>query len=260
MPWHADDILDTALTIDAERNELRRRDAEREALKETLASLGLDPALIATAEARVAERRIVVAMERQRRRRRVLAVVLASLATVGGALGAWHVFREPDPWTDPLTDASRWSLVMNQDSSGALAWTQDGDRRSATVFVDLFRPDHRDSWRADLVGVGLPDFERHDLVRLEAQSNLPRARIVLRSGPDERWVSPSVALDPELTTHTFTLRSFEHQRLERRGWDDVDDDDRRQPHDIDAVVIALGDPVNEAAASGWLRVRALTVD
>jgi len=151
-------------------------------------------------------------------------------------------------------------LLTNSDSSGALTWTPEADLDLATVFVDLFRTDAHGSWRADLVGVGLPEFDGHELIRIELQSSLPRARVTLSAGADERWVSPVLHLSEAWQTHTLTLRSFEHQRLERRGWDRPRRSERRAPRDIDALTLTLGEPVNPVHASGWMRIRALSVE
>ena len=83
---------------------------------------------------------------------------------------------------------------------------------------------------------------------------------MLHAGPDERWVSPAIELGEAWQTHSLTLRSFEHQRLERRGWDDVRRSDREPPSEIDTVTISLGDPINPVHASGWLRIRSITLD
>lgn len=255
-----DEVLRVALELHARDERARTDDAQRAALRETLDALGANADLVARAEVELALRERERANTRVRRRWLGIQIGLVIGALACSAVVAWTALRSPDPWSDDLSDRSRWSLVKNANSSGALTWTRDGARELATVFIDLLKPDDRDSWRVDLNGTGLPDVDDHDTIRIELQSSLPRARLVLRAGPDERWVSPAIELDEGWHTHTLTLRSFEHQRLERHGWTRPKRSDRRPPADIDTLTLTLGDPINPVHVSGWLRVRSLVVE
>ncbi len=255
-----DEVLRVALELHARDEHTRDSEAQRAALRETLDVLGAEPDLLARAEVELARREQAHLEARTRRRWLGIQIGLVVGALACSALVAWTALRSPDPWRDDVIDRSRWSLVKNADSSGTLTWTRDGARESATVFVDLLKPDTHDSWRVDLNGTDLPDFDGHDTIRIELQSSLPRARLVLRAGPDERWVSPAIELGEGWHTHALTLRSFEHQRLERRGWSRVDRSDRRPPAEIDTLTVTLGDPINPVHASGWLRIRSVVVD
>jgi hypothetical protein len=255
-----DDLLRTALDLAARRDRVRAVAGEqatsRALVRETLESLGLDPTLALDAEHHLEARRA----QRRRTRERAGLIVTGGIAAAIVAVVAIVMLHAPDPWSDSLTDTTRWSLVKNDETSAAFTRTPDGPGEVATVFIDDFGKDDRGQWPVELVGQSLPDFARHEQLHLEAQGTLKRVRIVLNGAPDERWVSPTLTLGETWQTHTLTLRSFEHQRLERRGWDDVRRSERRLPHDIGSVALVLGAPVNSLDRAGALRIRSLVVE
>lgn len=255
-----DDVLRTALDLAAQRDRARAAVEEhatsRTVVRDTLEVLGLDPTLAVDAEHVIEARRA----QRRRARERAALIAVGGVAAAIVAVVAIVMLRTPDPWSDPLTDTTRWVLVKNDETSAAFTRTPDGASEVATVFIDDFGKDDRGQWPVELVGRSLPDFARHEQLHLEAQGTLKRVRIVLNGAPDERWVSPTLDLAETWQTHTFTLRSFEHQRLERRGWDDVRRSERRLPHDIRSVALVLGTPVNNLDRAGALRIRSLVVE
>jgi hypothetical protein len=262
QPHSPDDLLRVALELEAATVDDDSA-ATHERLKETLEGLGVDPSFIARARVVLDERR---ALQRRRRRTRALTVGGLAVAAVM-ALGIYLLLRPPPAWSAPL-DANHWSWAQNEESSGALLWVPDAPALSATrgspglpaAFVDYFKADQRGTWRADLVARGLPDLEGHERLHLEVQSSLATARLVLSAGPDERWVSPPLELTETWQMHTLALRSFEHQRLERRGWKRAGRSERRAPRDIDAVALSLGEMANPVHASGWLRLRGFSAE
>lgn len=254
------EVLSVALALQ-ERAEAQAEAAhERRALLAAAEDLGVT-AHLPEAEQLVAEaRRARAVMDTRRRRFARWATTLAITLCVA-LVAVAHALAPSTPWSDRLDDRARWTLTSNPESSAALEWTRDGANEVATVFVDRFRKDELDrTWRADLDGVGLPPLDGHESLTVELQGTLPRVRLELRRGPDERWLSPPIDVSSPWTVHRLALRSFDHQRFTRGRWRSVRDSDREDPSMIDRLVLTLGDPVNPVRASGVVRIRSIGAD
>jgi len=249
--------LGVALEL-ADEDERRQEHArERRVVFQTAAELGVAEHHVARAERVVAERADATA----RRRKAFVAIVMAALATCAGAV-AWAVATAPDdPWTVRFEEPDQWTLEATPGTVAVLAWPRQEGASVASVRVDYVHPsDSDDSWRVDLRGGVPPIGSGHERLVIELSGSLPRARLCLHAGPDERWCSGSLEVTRAWKEHTITLRSLQHERIIDGRWDTPRRSERRPPDDVGELSLRLGRRVNPSDATGAVLVRAIRVE
>lgn len=259
------EVLDLALTLHEDEARGRERDADHRAseaaLREAAAELGVDQRHVDRALVELARRREEDAARRARRSRIGRSLGLGLVAALAATGLAWVVAAPADPWTTRFEQRERWTVATSPRTLALLRWaapTGSDGHRDALVTLDHVadRTGDRDDdrWWVDLEGSELPDFGGHDALVLTVWGNLPRARLTLWSGPDERWVAPAITLRPSPTEQRVPFAALDHQRLERGRWRSVDDVFGDRPSDIDRLVVSLGDGVNPRDARGYVRL------
>lgn len=253
-------LLRIAFELQAEHQAGEERRLAEAAFHEAALEAGLDPQLLARAEAELARRERLDAEKAQRSRRRVRIAAMAALGAVAVGAAGLGVARvlfppPPAPWVETFDAPGSWGLDMNAGTRATLSWQAEAGRgQVAVVRVEAFAPGADGTYHVNLDGALVPeDASRYRDLVVDLRGSLEVARVYLEAG-DVRWRSPAIDVQSDWTTHRLALRSFDRQ--ERRGgaWRTTS---FSAPDDVAQLSLKVGHFMNAPDAAGELHVDAL---
>lgn len=238
-------VIDRAWQLQTERDKLQDKARFREELGRAAAEVGLDPTLLARAEADLARE------DARARQRRGLAVgvALGVVLVVGvGLVAAWPA----SGFEDDFSQAARhWVLDKSRGTEAGVDYVTEGERGTvARVRVDRFVPLADGTYQVNLDRNGVVSADGLEVATFDVRGEgLAVTRLYLESG-SERWRSPPVPITPEWTTHELPLGSFDHQVRQGGKWETTG---QGAPGSVDTLSFKLGHYMNETDAHGEVR-------
>jgi hypothetical protein len=255
------EVLRIAFELQAAQAASEEQKLSEAAFREAALESGLDPQLLARAEAELARREQAAAQsagQRRRRMRLAAVAVLGAVALGAAGLGLAPVLFPPPPapWAETFDAPGRWALDINAGTRATVSWQEEPGRgQVAVVRVDGFAPAQDGKYHVNLDGLLAPaDASRYSEVAVDLKGSLPAARVYLEAGTDERWRSPAISVQGDWTTHRLPLRSFERQQRHGGAWRTVD---WSAPEGVSQLSVKLGHFMNPPDATGELFVDAL---
>jgi len=250
------EVLEVAVELHAEDEAKRDAERSRAAVREAAAELGVEEQL-ARAEEEVERRRAEAAAKRARRAtwlRRIGAFALA----IGIGLAFWQITTPapPTPWT-LVADERAWTLDVSPGTRADKTSEVHEGRALPVVTVTQAAPRADGTWFVNLDRTDVPAFSGHETLVIRLEGTLPRARVYLEAGSDERWRSPPIEVRPTWTEHRLTLATFEHQRKVGGKWQVVA---AGPPEKVKSLSLKFGHFINEASATGLVRVGEIHVE
>jgi hypothetical protein len=249
------EVLEVAVELHAEDEAARDAERARQAVHEAAVDLGVDGQL-ERAAAEV-ERRRLAAVASRARRKRWTAWIGGGVFALALGVGAWQLATPspPTPWT-LIADRASWILDVSPGTRAHQRFETDAGQPVAVVEVERAQPGPAGAsdgtWFVNLDLANAPALAGHDTLAIELAGTLPRARVYLEAGSDERWRSPPIAVQPNWTIHRLPLATFEHQKRQNGKWHVVE---TREPTGVQVISVKLGHFVNEPEATGFVRIR-----